>query len=62
VKLDGVPFNLDVTLCCGQVFRWDQKGDWWYGVAGGKALKVRQAKGELEFANADAEFVENYFG
>jgi N-glycosylase/DNA lyase len=62
VKLDGVPFNLDATLCCGQVFRWDKKGDWWYGVAGGKALKVRQAKGELEFANADAEFVENYFG
>ena len=58
----AVPFNLDVTLCCGQVFRWDKKGDWWYGGAGGKALKVRQVKGELEFANADAEFVENYFG
>jgi N-glycosylase/DNA lyase len=62
VKLDDVPFNLDVTLCCGQVFRWDKKGDWWYGVAGGKAFKVRHANAELEFANADWKFVENYFG
>ncbi len=61
MKLDGVPLNLDVTLCCGQVFRWDKKGDWWYGVAGGKAIKVRQVNAELEFANADPEFVENYF-
>jgi N-glycosylase/DNA lyase len=62
VKLDEAPFNLDVTLCCGQVFRWEKKGDWWYGVAGGKAFKVRQVNAELEFANADSKFVENYFG
>jgi N-glycosylase/DNA lyase len=62
VKLDGVPFNLDVTFCCGQVFRWDRKGDWWYGVAGGRAFKVRQLEEKLEFVNADWKFVENYFG
>jgi N-glycosylase/DNA lyase len=61
VKLVDVPFNLDVTLCCGQVFRWDRKGDWWYGVAGGSAFKVSQVSGELEFANTDWKFVENYF-
>ena len=61
MKLGGVPLNLDVTLCCGQVFRWDKKGDWWCGVAGGKVIKVRQVNGELEFANADAKFIENYF-
>jgi len=61
VKLNAVPFNLDVTLCCGQVFRWDKKGDWWYGVAGDKALKVRQVNAELEFANAEWKFIENYF-
>ena len=37
-----VPFDLDVTLCCGQVFRWDKVGDWWYGVAGNRVFKVRQ--------------------
>jgi len=62
VKLDGISLNLDVTLCCGQVFRWNKKGDWWYGVADDKAFKVRQINSELEFANADTKFVENYFG
>lgn len=62
MKLDEVPFNLDVTLCCGQVFRWDRKGDWWYGVAGNRAFKVRQVNLELEFANVDERFVEDYFG
>ena len=62
MRLDGVPFNLDVTLCCGQVFSWDKKGDWWYSVVGDQALKIRQVNGELEFANADEKFIENYFG
>ena len=62
MKLEAVPFNLDVTLCCGQVFRWDKKGDWWYGVVGGKVFKIRQVNAELEFANADEKFIENYFG
>jgi N-glycosylase/DNA lyase len=61
VKL-AVPFNLDVTLCCGQVFRWTKKGDWWYGVVRNQAFKIRQVNAELEFANADEKFVENYFG
>ena len=62
MKIDDIPLNLDFTLCCGQVFRWDKKGDWWYGVADGKAIKVRQVSNEFEFANANEEFVENYFG
>jgi len=62
VKLDAVPFNLDVTLCCGQVFRWEKKGDWWYGVVRDQAFKIRQVNAELEFANADEKFIENYFG
>jgi N-glycosylase/DNA lyase len=62
MKLDEVPFNLDITLCCGQVFRWEKKGEWWYGVTRDKAFKIRQVNEELEFANADENFVENYFG
>jgi len=62
LKLDAVPFNLDVTLCCGQVFRWEKKGDWWYGIAGGKAFKIRQVNAELKFANVDENFIEDYFG
>ena len=62
MKLDDVPFNLDVTLCCGQVFRWEKKNDWWYSVAGDRAFKIRQCNPELEFANADTKFIVNYFG
>ncbi len=60
--LSDAPFWLDVTLCCGQVFRWDRVGDWWYGVARDKVFKVRQVGGKFEYCNADAEFVTNYFG
>jgi N-glycosylase/DNA lyase len=61
VKIDN-PLDLDVTLCCGQVFRWNKIGEWWYGVAGGKAVKLRQTNAELEFTNTDFKFLENYFG
>lgn len=56
------PFNLDLTLCCGQVFRWSKQSEWWYGVVEEKVLKIRQIGDELEFENGDVEFVKNYFG
>ncbi|MEM2937494.1 MAG: DNA glycosylase [Candidatus Bathyarchaeia archaeon] len=55
-------FNLELTLCCGQAFRWDKKGEWWYGVVKDKAVKVRQIGEVLEFENARPEFIERYFG
>lgn len=55
-------FDLDVTLCCGQAFRWIRHGEWWYGVVGGKAFKIRQNREKLEFENVDEKFVRNYFG
>jgi N-glycosylase/DNA lyase len=61
VKLD-VPFNLDATLCCGQVFRWSKINDWWYGMAKNKIVKIRQIDAELEFTNVSEEFVKDYFG
>ena len=62
MKLETVPFNLDVTLCCGQVFRWSKIDGWWYGIAKNKTLKIRQVNAKLEFSNADENFVNNYFG
>jgi N-glycosylase/DNA lyase len=62
VRVCDVPFYLDVTLCCGQVFRWDKVGDWWFGVAGGRAFKVRQKGNKIEYANVDEVFLERYFG
>ena len=61
MNLDACPFNLDATLCCGQVFRWNKRGEWWYGVVGDRVFKVRQAEKELEFANVDTGFIARYF-
>jgi len=56
------PFDLNVTLCCGQAFRWEKHGEWWYGIVGEQAFKVRQDGNRLEFENADEKFIRNYFG
>jgi len=55
-------FDLDLTLCCGQAFRWEKVGGWWCGVVKDKPIKVRQRGNMLEFENVSREFIENYFG
>ena len=40
-------FNLNYTLDCGQVFRWEQDGDWWTGVVGDQVIRISQEDGEL---------------
>lgn len=57
----AVPFNLDVTLCCGQVFRWEERGGWWFGVVGDRVGRVRQAGDGLEFVGLDEERLSCYF-
>jgi N-glycosylase/DNA lyase len=61
MRLD-VSFDLDFSLCCGQVFRWKKIGEWWYGVVGENVFKIRQHGAEVEFENASDEFVRCYFG
>jgi N-glycosylase/DNA lyase len=60
LKLDVV-FDLDFTLCCGQVFRWRKIEDWWFGTVGNQIFKIRQNEGTLEFENAKADFIRTYF-
>lgn len=59
------PFNLDFTLSCGQVFRWNKVGDWWFGVVDENVLKVKKSKDKLIFDSypekVDAEFIRKYF-
>jgi N-glycosylase/DNA lyase len=57
-----VPFCLDATLCCGQVFRWEKRGGWWLGVVGDRVVKVQQAGDVLDFSGVDEAFVRSYFG
>jgi N-glycosylase/DNA lyase len=55
------PFNLDYTLQCGQVFRWQKHNDWWYGTVRDRMIRIRQTNNVLEFEGYDAEFIEKYF-
>jgi N-glycosylase/DNA lyase len=57
-----VKFDLDFSLCCGQVFRWRKINGWWYGVVGEKVVKISQCGNELKFENVSADFVQHYFG
>lgn len=58
----AVPFDLDFSLCCGQVFRWQRVDGWWYGVVGENVVKICQCGAELKFENVNADFVRTYFG
>jgi N-glycosylase/DNA lyase len=51
-----------VTLSCGQAFRWEKHGEWWYGVVNQKTFKIRQVNNQLEFENASLSFVKHYLG
>jgi N-glycosylase/DNA lyase len=56
------PFSLDLTLSCGQVFRWDKKPDgWWYGVVDSRVIKIRQDSTTLTFEGAPSTFIRHYF-
>jgi N-glycosylase/DNA lyase len=67
IQLDRstVPFSLEHTLRCGQLFRWEKLGDWWYGVVEDKIVKMRQIADRLIFQTfpekINVEFIENYF-
>lgn len=58
----SVPFDLDFSLCCGQVFRFKKIGEWWYGVYGDEVFKIRQCNCELQYEGVTEDFVRYYFG
>jgi N-glycosylase/DNA lyase len=66
IKLDRstTPFSLEHTLNCGQLFRWEKLGDWWYGVVADRVLKIRQIGDKLMFQSfpeeVNQDFMENY--
>jgi len=59
-----VPFSLEHTLECGQLFRWKKLGDWWYGVVADRVVKIKQSNEGLMFQffpeTANHGFIENY--
>jgi N-glycosylase/DNA lyase len=66
IKLDSqnVPFSLEHTLCCGQLFRWQKLGDCWYGIVADRVVKIRQSDERLIFQvfpeTPNQAFIESY--
>lgn len=60
--LTHIPFDLDLTLCCGQIFKWEKKDEWWCGVIENKPIKIRQINTRLEIKNINSNLVKRYFG
>jgi N-glycosylase/DNA lyase len=61
LNLRVTPFDLENTLECGQLFRWEKIDDWWYGIADGVVVKVQQKDGVLNFEGVDLSFIRDYF-
>ncbi|VVB92106.1 Endonuclease III [uncultured archaeon] len=54
-------FNLDHTLSCGQVFRWEKK-NWWSGVVNGAVIRIKQEGNELIIdSSLEKKFIMDYF-
>ncbi len=58
---DALPFDLDRTLSCGQVFRWEKRGQWWCGIHGQNTVSIRQDGALLYFSGAPEEDIIRYF-
>ena len=54
-------FDLEITLRCGQVFRWEKHDGWWYGVVGQYIVKIRQEGTVLRYQGAPEPFIRDYF-
>lgn len=60
-RIDTNDFNLDYTLSCGQVFRWE-KNDWWTGIVSGSVIRAKQSESELLVDSIlNKNFVQDYF-
>jgi len=65
IDLSTTPFNLDATLCCGQVFRWERAYKYWYGVIGESIVQIKQDDHTLIFQtypeSLGTPFIKRYF-
>ncbi len=60
-RIKAPEFNPDLTLSCGQVFRWEKK-EKWTGIVNGAVVRVEQEGGELIIESAlDRKYIQDYF-
>jgi N-glycosylase/DNA lyase len=60
-RIHAPDFNLDLTLLCGQVFRWEKK-ECWTGVVNGAVIRAEQEGSELIIGSTpDKKSIRDYF-
>lgn len=61
-SLKDTPFQLDLTVSCGQAFRWRQHNGFWYAPVGDKIWKIRQENDVLRYEGPTENELVTYFG
>lgn len=56
-----LPFSLERTLDCGQVFHWRRDGAGWSGVIGNTAVRIEQRGERLHYTPGTDALVREYF-
>lgn len=59
--ITDIPFNLDLTVSCGQAFRWRKTDDFWYAPVNDAVWKVKQSENTLYYEGADEDELIDYF-
>ena len=61
-SLKETPFQLDLTVSCGQAFRWRRHNGFWYAPIGDKVWKIRQEGETLWYDGPTENELVRYFG
>lgn len=61
-SLKDIPFQLDLTVSCGQAFRWQKQNGFWYAPVGDKVWKICQIGEELRYEGPTENELIRYFG
>jgi N-glycosylase/DNA lyase len=66
LNVADAPFDLACTLESGQVFRWENREGWWYGILEQGVVKVRQEQSSLICVSSSdrigPRYLHEYFG
>ncbi|HWQ67893.1 MAG TPA: DNA glycosylase [Methanospirillum sp.] len=55
-----LPFDLDITLSCGQVFRWMKKENIWTGIVRGRIITISKTGREIWYSGFTREELIHY--
>lgn len=57
-----LPFDLDLTFSCGQIFGWKKSGDRWKGVHNGRIITIRQDNRTIGYSGCDKKTLIQFLG